>query len=132
MHVEPPPIPLIKIKNNAKSNKDCVKTKLRRDPTSENLDLYEFKMALFGNGEPEEFLLFVQKFQLTLKAPVTIDASTKMQYFCTLLHEEALRQLEILYFEVGSTTVAHLNHIIFGLGTYFFPVNALPKQKCTM
>ena len=32
------------------SDKDYVKLKLSRDPTLENSDLYEFKMALFENG----------------------------------------------------------------------------------
>ena len=53
-------IPLIKIKNNDKSDKYFVKIKLRTDPTSGKSDLYEFKMTLFDNGDPDEFLfLFV-------------------------------------------------------------------------
>ena len=36
--VEPPQIPLIKSKNYVKSEKDCVKIKLRRDIRSEKLD----------------------------------------------------------------------------------------------
>ena len=49
LHVEPPHIPLIKSKYDDMSEKDFVKMKLRRDPTSENSDPYEFKMALFYN-----------------------------------------------------------------------------------
>ena len=66
MLVEPPPIPLISGNNDTKLNKYSVKIKLHKDPTSENSDLYEFKMALFDNGEPEEFLLLVCNFQMTL------------------------------------------------------------------
>ena len=55
LHVEPPPTPLIKSKHDDKSEKDFVKVKLHRDPTSENLDVYEFKMALFYNGDREFF-----------------------------------------------------------------------------
>ena len=51
IHVEPPPITLIKIKNDAKSEKYCVKIRFRRDPSSEKPDLYEFKMALSVNRE---------------------------------------------------------------------------------
>ena len=54
MSVEPSPIPLIKIKNDENSDKYFVKIKLCRDPTSENLDLDELKMALFDNGDPDE------------------------------------------------------------------------------
>ena len=39
IHVEPPPIPLTKGKNDAKSENDCVKIKLCKDPTSEKSDL---------------------------------------------------------------------------------------------
>ena len=45
------------------SDGDYVKLKLRRDPTSSILDLYEFMMSLFDHGEPEEFLLFVRNLQ---------------------------------------------------------------------
>ena len=52
VHVEPPLTPLIKSKPDVKSDKDFVKLKLRRDMTSRKSDLYEFKIALFENGEP--------------------------------------------------------------------------------
>ena len=54
-HADTPFIPLIKENNDGKSDKDFVKLKLRRYPTSPMSDLYEFKMSLFVNGEPEEF-----------------------------------------------------------------------------
>ena len=53
--VDPPPIPLIQETHDGTSDKDFVKLKLRRDPMSSTSDLYEFKMSLFVNGEPEEF-----------------------------------------------------------------------------
>ena len=57
LHVDPPPITLIKGNHDDKSENDFVKMKLRRDPTSENLDLYEFKMALLYNGYREDFFV---------------------------------------------------------------------------
>ena len=71
IHPDPPPIPLNKSKNDAKLDKDCVKNKLCMDPTSEKSDLYELKIALFDNGEPKEFFLFVRNFQMNLEAPGT-------------------------------------------------------------
>ena len=53
-HVEPLPTPLIKREHDDKSEKDFVEMKLCGDPTSENPDLYEFKMALFYNGYQED------------------------------------------------------------------------------
>ena len=54
-HIDPPPIPLIQETHYGKSDKYFVKIKLRRDPTLSTLDLYELKMSLFENGNPEEF-----------------------------------------------------------------------------
>ena len=51
LHVETPQTSLIKIKNGDNSDKDIVKIKLRMEPMSEKLDLNEFKMALFENGD---------------------------------------------------------------------------------
>ena len=66
-----------------------VKLKLRRDPTSSMLDLYDFKMSLFDNGEPEEFLLFVRNFNMTLAESGTLEAGAKIPYLCTLVCREA-------------------------------------------
>ena len=87
-HVETPPIPLIKEKHNGNSDKYFVKLKLCRVPTSPTSDLYEFKISLFDNGEPEEFLLFVRNFNMTLAASGTLEAGTKYQYLCTLFRGE--------------------------------------------
>ena len=57
VQLEPPLIPPIKINNNDKWDKDIVKMKLYSDPTSEKLDLYEFKVAFFDNCEPEIFFV---------------------------------------------------------------------------
>ena len=96
VHVEPPPISLIKIKHDDKSDKYFVKLKLLRDPKSYKLDLYEFKIALFGNGDLEEFLLFVSNFNMTLDASGTLDLATKAQYLRMIFRVETLRQFESL------------------------------------
>ena len=66
VHMKPPPIPLIKIKNYEKSDKYCIKIKFLMDILSKKLDLYEFKMALFDNSELEEILLFISNFNTTV------------------------------------------------------------------
>ena len=119
MDLDPPYITLIKGKKDAKFVKNGVKKLFRRDPTPEKLDLYEFKMTLFENSEPEEFLFFIQHFQMTLELAVTLTDSADIKYICTLLRGEALRQLGTFYIEVGSTTISYLNRIILGLGTNF-------------
>ena len=118
--MEPPPITLIKSKNYEKPDKYCVKIKLRRDTTSQKSDLYEFKMALFDNSEPEEFLLFVSNFSMNPEAPVTLADGVKIQYLPTLVCGELLLQFDTLSAEVGSTTPENFTSIILGLVTHFF------------
>ena len=101
MHVEPPPITLIKSKKKEELDKDFVKNKWHRDPASENSDPYRFRMDLFDNGDPEEFLLFIQYFNMTLEASGTLNYGAKIQYLHTLVRGESLRQFDMLPAEVG-------------------------------
>ena len=57
VHMKTPPTPLIKNKQYDNTDKYFVKLKLNRDPTSKKSDLYEFMMALFYNGDTEEFFV---------------------------------------------------------------------------
>ena len=132
IHVNPPPIPLSKGTNDAKSEKYCVKIELRRDPTSEKSDLYEFKMASFDNSEPEEFLLLVRNLQMTLGDSGSLAANAKIQYLRTLLRGESVHILDNVFVTVGSATTKKLNRNILGLGTYFFPINVVSEKKRAM
>ena len=71
-HVEPSPIPLSKGTYNGKSEKYFVKLKFCRDPTYITSYLYEFRMSLFDNGDPEDFLLFVRNFNMNLAGTGTL------------------------------------------------------------
>ena len=68
VHLDPPPTPLMKSKQDDKSDNDCIKLKSRRDMLSERLEPYELNMALFDNGEPKVFLLSVHNFNMTIAA----------------------------------------------------------------
>ena len=132
VHVEPPPIPLVKGKYDGKLDKYLLKLKLRRDPNSIMSDLYEFKMSLFDNVDPEEFLLFVRNFNMTLTASGMMEMGAKVQYLCTLVDGESLLQFDSLSYGVECTEPLTVEYIIKGLVLYFFPVNFLSKQKCAM
>ena len=129
IHVYRPPIPLIKSNNDIKSENYCVKIKFCRDPTFENQDIYEFKMALFDNGEFDEFLLFMQNSNMMLNESWMLTDNKKLQYIRTIIRGQALHQLDTLCGQVGSTTMSHLNHLVLGLGTYFPPMNTLYKNN---
>ena len=133
MHLYPPTIPLVKAKNDNKRDNNCIKIKLRRDPTSQKSDLfYEFKTDLFDNGYPEEFFYLIRNFNMTIEASGTLVDSTNIHYLYTLVRGEALRPFGILSAKAGSINSEHLKSIILGLGKAFPPVNALSKQKRTM
>ena len=96
-HVETTPIPIIKRKNDEKLDKDAVKIKFRRHLTSKNPGLNEFKISLFDNDNPEEFLLFIRNINMTLEASGTLVYSANIQYLLTMLRGGALCQLYTLY-----------------------------------
>ena len=86
-----------------------------RYPKLDTSDLYKFKMDLFGNGEPEEFLLFVRNFNMTLAASGTLAKSAKVNYSRTLVHGEVLRQFYLL-----SDDVEGKNPLAVENSSYFF------------
>ena len=64
------------------------------------LDLYDFKIYLFDNVNPEEFLLFVCNFNMTLAASGMLEAGAKYQYLCSISCGEALGQFDLFYDDV--------------------------------
>ena len=95
-HVGRPTILLIREMSTGKPDGDDVKLNLCRDPTSSMLDLYNFRMSLFGHGDPEEFLLFVQNFQMILSDTGMLETKVKFCYICTLVSGEALCQFDLV------------------------------------
>ena len=89
-------------------------------------------MALFNNGDLEEFMLFVQNFNMTLAASGTLAMGVKIQYICTLVRLEALHQFDLLSADVEGTNPLTTKNIILGLASYFFPVNSLSKKNRAM
>ena len=59
-------------------------------------------------------------FNITLNASEMFVAGVNIQYLCTLLRGEVLRQFDMLSAEVGVTTPEILTSVILGLGTYCF------------
>ena len=131
-HVDPPPIPLIQETYDDKTGKYFIKTGLRRDPTSSTSYLYKFKISLFDNDKPEEFLLFVHNFNMTITASRNLEAGAKVQYLRTVVRGAALRQFNFFSAVIESTQILNVEDIIKGLAHYLFSVNSLSKQKCSM
>ena len=62
-----------------------MKLKLHRYPTSSTSNLYEFRMSLFYQSDPEEFISFVRNFQTTLAATGTLETEAKVRYLRRLV-----------------------------------------------
>ena len=89
-------------------------------------------MSLFDHGDPEEFLLFIKNFNMTLAATGTLDMDAKIHYLYTLVRGEELRQFELLSADVKNTENLNVDYYISGLDFYFPPVNSLSKLKRVM
>ena len=114
-HAEPPTIPLVKETSTGKADGDNIKLKLRRYTMSSMPDIYDFIISLFDHVEPEEFLLFVRNFQMTLAATGTLEPAAKVQYLHTLVRGEALCQFDLL-----CSDVKKINHLRCGLSSQGF------------
>ena len=80
------------------------------------MDLYGFRLSLFDHGESEDFLLFVQNFQMTLAATRTLETEANVQYLCTLVHGKVLRQFDLVSSDTRSTeTLLDVDGILKGL-----------------
>ena len=77
-------------------------------------------MALFENGELGEFLLFVQNINITFLESWTLETGVKIQYICTLVRGEALREFDSLSEDVEGLKPLTMVTIIIELTSYFF------------
>ena len=116
----PPSIPRIKSDNNDNLDKYFVKLKLRGYLTSEKSYFYQFKMALFNNGNSEDFLLFVRNFNMTLEDSGILEPAANYQYLHTLVCGELLRHVDLLSDDVESAKPLRVEDIILVLGVYLF------------
>ena len=57
---------------------------------SSTSDLYEFRIYLYQNGNPKEFMLFVRNFNMNLAATGTLYTGTKIQHLRTIVRSESL------------------------------------------
>ena len=86
-----------------------VNIKLRRDPTSSTLDIYDFKISLFDHGEPKEFLLFIHNFNMNLAATGTLGMDVKVHYLSSLVHVEAYHHFYFLSADVENTKTLNVD-----------------------
>ena len=91
-----------------------LKLKLHRDTTSSTSDFYEFRMSLFKNDKPEEFLLFINNFNMPIVVSGTLDTGMRIKSPCTLFYGEALRHFDLSSADVEITKTLNVEYIIKG------------------
>ena len=69
---------------------------------------------------------------MTLASTETLEMDTKIQYFCIIVHVEALHKFDLLYADVENTENLSLDYYIKGLVLYFTPLYSNSKKKCAM
>ena len=73
-------------------------------------------MSLFDHGEAEEFILFVQNFNMTLTFTGTLKTDSNIQYICMLVRGEELRQFDLMSSDVTYTdTSLNVDYPLKGL-----------------
>ena len=89
-------------------------------------------MALFENGDPEGFFLFVRNFNMTLSASGMMKTGAKVQHVHTLVRGEVSRLFNLFSTDVEGPDPLTVKTNILGLYLYFSPVNLLSNQKRAM
>ena len=85
-------------------------------------------MSLFDHDKPEEFLLFIRNFQMTLSAIGMLEMEAKIQYLYTLVLGEVLGQFDLLSADVKNIeTPLDVDYLLRGLAWCFPHVNSLSK-----
>ena len=69
-------------------------------------------MSLFEHGKPEEFLLFILNFNITLAEKGMLDMDGKIQHLLTLVRGEAFRQFDLLSADVENTETLNVDFIL--------------------
>ena len=96
------------------------------------LDLYEFNIDLFGNGEAEEFLLFVQNFNMTLAMSGMLEMGANIPYQLSLFFRYFLHPSDSFSDNVEGVIPLTVKTIILGLVLYFPPESSLSNKKHAM
>ena len=82
-------------------------------------------MYFFDHGKPEEFLMFIRNFSMTLAVTGMLEMDAKIQYLCTLVRGEALHQFYLLPADAENTKTLNVDYYIKGLALYLLPANWL-------
>ena len=95
-HIEPPPIPLIKVEVHDDRTAHIIKVKMRRNPSSEASETYNVIMNMFDVGQLNEFLSLFRNFKIAIDGNGTTTPSVHINYLRMMLGRNVLRDFNKL------------------------------------
>ena len=89
-------------------------------------------MTIFENGSPEKILQFLTNIKKSIEGTGTMKVAGRTNFLQVLLRGETFQDLDNPEIQNNGTTNTHFKEIQEGLIDYFFPMNAIIKQKRAM
>ena len=114
----------------SKKTKDKYLTfKLRSVPTEEASTTYNLSIPFFGDGSPEELLIFLNLLNKVYVGQNVTDGPGKYALIRRLLVGDALSAFNSAAAVAGTETIPHFKTAVRGLVSHVFPARALVLQK---
>ena len=123
-----PPIPLrAEVKSYTKE--ECVIIKCRSNPTDSSSTTYDLSIPMFKEGNPEEWLKWVNNLKRAAKGQNITNGPAKFALARRLLDGGALIAFENAGTAVASESSESLKQVIRAVTEHVFPKSAYQKQK---
>ena len=127
--IEPLPNPPIKLELKYEHAIYTLKVKMKRKSIPSASETYNMNISMFNDGQPDEFLALLNNFKIEIDGTGTTSPSGRITCLRNMLCGQALRDFDELISQNNGLTKNHLKIITEVLLGYFFPINALSKQK---
>ena len=125
----PPVISLERPVESQKRKDQFLTFKLRSVPTEEASTTYDLSIPFFGNGSPEELLIFLNLLSKVFAGQNVTTGPGKYAIIRRLLTGDALSAFNLAATAAGNKTVDHFKAAVRGLISHVFPARALVLQK---
>jgi hypothetical protein len=128
-----PPIPLSRYLEESQLEDDKkgehVKMPLKYNPTDPNTSTYEIKIKVFHEGDPYEWIRFLETLDQIFEGQNITQAQSKFAMIPTLMKGSALRTFTNKKAELRGNSNADFTECLHAVANKVFPKNALKKQK---
>ena len=124
-----PVIPLQRPESKELAKGECIAFKLRSTPTDPDSTTYELTIGYFGEGTPEELLVFYKNLMKVIVGQNVMNGPDKYLLTRRLLQGDALAAFDRAATSIGNETNPHFTETLQALIAHVFPNRALAMQK---